>query len=79
MKRRLPDHARKVRALPRADRALDAVNFIMAAAGNSDLNGVVVSLVDANGLVDTRIYGEVRPRDLAWAGAVLTSHAMSDG
>lgn len=69
----------KVIALPGAHRPDDALKFLREALADDDetIRGVILTTVNADGSSDTRIYGEVRRFEIAYAGAVLSDHAVN--
>lgn len=65
----------EVVALPGADRVEDSLKFLHEAlAGGA--RGIVFAIVEADGNVSVRAYGDVMLKDLAWAGGVLTARAF---
>ena len=41
------------------------------------VRGVIVIAIDEDGNCDTRIFGDARRYELAWAGAVLSNHSVN--
>lgn len=73
-----PDANRRVTALPRAKNVRDSIGHLAAAVGNSQVRGVIVVMVDHEGRVDTRTFGDLLTREMCWAGAFLQHAALSD-
>lgn len=68
-----------VRQLPGAHRPHGALSWLGEALADESVRGVVVAVVDQDGNADPRVFGEVRLKELAWIGAVLAHHAMTQG
>jgi hypothetical protein len=76
MKRTLPDGRRRVRALPRADRAVDAVNYLSAACANSTIRGVILVTIDHAGGCEMTVCGRVLRNEMCWAGSEMQHEAL---
>ncbi len=68
--------AAPVVAIAGAERPQDALKRMHEILANEKPKGIIVITVGADGEVDTRLYGEFKRTDVAWAGAQLTNEAF---
>lgn len=73
----LPVAEGRVEMLPGAERPEGALSWLGEVIGNGGIEGVIVISIDENGCVDPRIFGKARRYSIAFAGAVLTDHAVN--
>lgn len=68
----------EVRMLPGAHRPDGALSWLHQVLGNGDKPpGIIVAAIDKDGSVDVRVFGCAKRNSLAFAGAILTHHAVS--
>jgi hypothetical protein len=67
----------EVRMLPGAHRPEGALSWLSELLAEGEVSGVMVVAVYGNGDTDSRIFGEVKRYSVAFAGAILTDHAIN--
>lgn len=60
-----------VHAIPGAGRAVDALKRVNVALANESPKGIIVITVAQDGETDTRVYGDWKRIEIAWAGGQL--------
>ncbi len=71
--------AGEIQALPRFDRCIDAINFILAAEARGKLTGIILHLVE-DGTVQPVFFGHPTNYEVSHAatGLVLIAHDKSE-
>lgn len=67
----------EVRMLPGAERPEAALSWLNEMLVDGKTRGIIVTVLSADEVEDTRIFGHARRYELAFVGALLSNHAVN--